>query len=172
MIPFSFQKGNKTSGCEDAPPIATPSYSIVCDGLGGSGATKHSIMEGDNKTPIMRTSGYLGSRIVCDCVNEYYAQNLDELASAIRTQDHSSLLNTFLSGLKNKIETAFDEKMKEWGIEASKSNTLKDFPTTLASSIYMPHSNGITVLAVWAGDSRVYVLEPEKGLRLLSLDDA
>ena len=172
MIPFSFQKGNKTSGCEDAPPIATPSYSIVCDGLGGSGATKHSIMEGDNKTPIIRTSGYLGSRIVCDCVNEYYAQNLAELESAIRTQEHSSLLNTFLSGLKNKIEIAFDEKMKEWGIEASKSNTLKDFPTTLASSIYMPHSNGITVLAVWAGDSRVYVLEPEKGLRLLSLDDA
>ena len=39
MFPFSFQKGNKTAGCEDAPPVSNIRFSVVCDGLGGAGST-------------------------------------------------------------------------------------------------------------------------------------
>lgn len=43
MFPFSFQKGNKTAGCEDAPPVSNIRFSVVCDGLGGAGSTKHKV---------------------------------------------------------------------------------------------------------------------------------
>ena len=59
MFPFSFQKGNKTAGCEDAPPVSNIRFSVVCDGLGGAGSTKHKVEEAG--TVVMRTSGYLGS---------------------------------------------------------------------------------------------------------------
>ena len=48
MIPFSFQKSNKGDECEDALPIADERYSIVCDGVGASGLTKHCL--NDKKT--------------------------------------------------------------------------------------------------------------------------
>lgn len=49
MLPFSFQKGNKAAGCEDAPPVSNIKFSVVCDGLGGAGSTKHKVTP--NKTP-------------------------------------------------------------------------------------------------------------------------
>ena len=58
MFPFSFQKGNKTAGCEDAPPVSNIRFSVVCDGLGGAGSTKHKVEEAG--TVVMRTSGYPG----------------------------------------------------------------------------------------------------------------
>lgn len=172
MIPFSFQKGNKAAGCEDAPPIANLAYSVVCDGLGGAGSTKHTVLEGVPEKPVVRTSGYLGSRIVCDCVNTYYAQSVTGLFAATNDNTRIDNVNGFLLALKEQIVSAFDANIQKWGITRSHSKTLKDFPTTLASAIYYPHSNGVTVLAVWAGDSRVYLLTPKKGLQLLSLDDA
>lgn len=74
--------------------------------------------------------------------------------------------------LIENVIVAFDENMRKWEIKPSHSKTLKDFPTTLASTIYYHYADGVTILAVWAGDSRVYVLTPKKGLQLLSLDDA
>ena len=55
MLPFSFQKGNKAAGCEDAPPVSNIKFSVVCDGLGGAGSTKHKVEEAG--TVVMRTSG-------------------------------------------------------------------------------------------------------------------
>lgn len=172
MIPFSFQKGNKATGCEDAPPIANLAYSVVCDGLGGAGSTKHTVLEGMPEKPVIRTSGYLGSRIVCDCVNTYYAQNINDLFAAANDNLIKDNVSSFLLALKEQIISAFDANIQKWSITRSHSKTLKDFPTTLASALYYPHSNGVTVLAVWAGDSRVYLLTPQNGLQLLSLDDA
>lgn len=172
MIPFSFQKGNKAAGCEDAPPIANLAYSVVCDGLGGAGSTKHTVHEEMSEVPVVRTSGYLGSRIVCSCVDAYYSQNINELFATTIDMNRTDKVNRFLLALKAQINTAFDANMQKLGITPSHSKTLKDFPTTLASAIYYPHPNGVTVLAIWAGDSRVYLLTPKKGLQLLSLDDA
>lgn len=172
MIPFSFQKGNKAAGCEDAPPIANLAYSVVCDGLGGAGSTKHTVLEGMPEKSVVRTSGYLGSRILCECVNTYYADNIHEFFTTINDKNRTSIVNSFLLALKEQIVSAFDANIQKWGITRSHSKTLKDFPTTLASALYYPHSNGVTLLAIWAGDSRVYLLTPKKGLQLLSLDDA
>lgn len=172
MIPFSFQKGNKIAGCEDAPPIANFTYSVVCDGLGGAGSTKHTVLMDGFEAPSVRTSGYLGARIVSSCVDTYYAQNAASLFTTIDEYNRQETISVFLNVLKTKINSQLEEKMQSWGIKPSHSKTLKNFPTTLASAIFVPHARGVTILAVWAGDSRVYVMTPQKGLQLLSLDDA
>ena len=83
LIPFDFQKGNKAAGCEDAPPVTNEKFSVICDGLGGSGSIKHRIIEKDSTTPVNRTSGYLGSRIVAESVVSYYTQNYSQLEEVI-----------------------------------------------------------------------------------------
>lgn len=171
-IPFKFQKSNKGTGCEDAPPKTDCMYSVVCDGLGGAGSTKHTILQDETNIPVVRTSGFLGSRIVSECVAAYYEENAAELFIAINEQNRADNVNGFVGRLKDKISADLKESMQKWGIEPSHSKTLKDFPTTLASAVYHLNANGLTVLAVWAGDSRIYALTPQKGLQLLSLDDA
>lgn len=169
MIPFMFQKGNKSAGCEDSPPVATLHYSIVCDGLGGSGNTKHDVFEDGSEKPTKRTSAYLGSRIVSDCVENFYQSHIGEFIS-------SGLTNGSVESLINEMKVAISDALvaglNKYHIEPIRSRTLKTFPTTLASAVYCPWNGGLRVLAIWAGDSRVYILSPSRGLQLLSVDDA
>lgn len=58
---------------EDAPPKATEQLLIVCDGLGGTGQTKHKI--GDQ----YYTSAYIGSRCVSDAMKKYCDEQQREL---------------------------------------------------------------------------------------------
>ena len=169
MIPFMFQKGNKSAGCEDAPPVATLHYSIVCDGLGGSGYTKHDVFEDGSDKPIKRTSAYLGSRIVADCVKNFFQAHIGEfISSGLST----GTVEPLISAMKTEISNAISAGMDAYNIEPTRSRTAKIFPTTLASAIYCPYNGGLKILAIWAGDSRVYILSPSKGLQLLSVDDA
>lgn len=173
MQPFSFQKGNKVSGCEDSPPIAKKQYSIVCDGLGGSGSTKHSIKE--NGQTVLRTSGYLGSRIVSDIIDVFYDTNYSVFQDAVSQYTiHPEKIQSTIQLLKEQISDGLLRKMSELGIdtEITRSKTLKVFPTTLASALYFKDSYSTKILAIWAGDSRVYSLSPKNGLQLLSMDDA
>ena len=174
LIPFDFQKGNKAAGCEDAPPVTNEKFSVICDGLGGSGSIKHRIIEKDSTTPVNRTSGYLGSRIVAESVVSYYTQNYSQLEEVIfQKLDFKYAVENFLAALKNHINNAFADKISEYNIDTERATkTLKIFPTTLASAIYFIAKNKMYILAIWAGDSRVYILSPSYGLQLLSLDDA
>lgn len=174
IVPFQFQRGNKIAGCEDAPPLTNEKFSIICDGLGGSGSIKHQIIENGSNTPVNRTSGFLGSRIVSESVESYYSKNYSQLAIALaQGHDFNRVATNFLVGLKNQISDSFSKKISEYNIDMSKATkTLKIFPTTLASTLYFKIDEKLYVLAIWAGDSRVYVLNPQNGLQLLSLDDA
>ena len=88
LYPFSFQKEIKPGFCEDAPPVATDRYAIVCDGLGGAGHTKHSLPDEENPgTVTERTSAYLGSRIVADRVERFFAEHWEEWASSGETPE-------------------------------------------------------------------------------------
>lgn len=174
MIPFSFQKGNKSAGCEDAPPVANAKYSVVCDGLGGAGSTKHKVEEAG--ITALRTSGYLGSRVVADSVASFYKSNYELLENALFEQEDytNNKLQMIIENLKNSIMSALSVQMSALGIDPmlTRNKTLKIFPTTLASTLYFQNGGKRKILAIWAGDSRVYVLSPTKGLQLLSLDDA
>lgn len=169
MIPFMFQKGNKSAGCEDSPPVATSHYSIVCDGLGGSGNTKHEVFENGNVEPVKRTSAYLGSRIVANCVDKFYQDHIGEFISSGLS---ASTVEPLILEMKKHISDALEGGLSKYNITPNRSRALKTFPTTLASAIYCPSNGGLKVLAIWAGDSRIYILSPTRGLQLLSVDDA
>lgn len=169
LYPFSFQKEIKPGFCEDAPPVATDRYAIVCDGLGGAGHTKHSLPDEENPgTVTERTSAYLGSRIVAERVERFFAEHWEEWAGPEQTPE----IGVYAGQLKEELDRAIQDCVEKMRIRIPVGKTIKIFPTTLASAVFLPCEEGLTVAAVWAGDSRVYLLTPSKGLRLLSLDDA
>lgn len=168
IVPFLFQKEIKPNACEDAKPIATTQYAIVCDGLGGSGFTKHKIPEGTEGFTI-KTSAYVGSRIVSACVEKFYQEHWEALAAS--DQDIAEIGKS-VESLKGNLEATIQSYVEELQVTLPQSKTIKIFPTTLASAYYLPCGNKLTVVGIWAGDSRIYVLTPSKGLQLLSLDDA
>lgn len=169
LYPFSFQKEIKPGFCEDAPPVATDRYAIVCDGLGGAGHTKHSLPDEENPGAVTeRTSAYLGSRIVAERVERFFAEHWEEWAGPEQTPE----IGVYAGQLKEELDRAIQDCVEKMRIRIPVGKTIKIFPTTLASAVFLPCEEGLTVAAVWAGDSRVYLLTPSKGLRLLSLDDA
>lgn len=169
LYPFSFQKEIKPGFCEDAPPVATDRYAIVCDGLGGAGHTKHSLPDEENPGAVTeRTSAYLGSRIVADRVERFFAEHWEEWASSGETPE----ISVYAGQLKETLDRAIQDYVEKMRIRIPVGKTIKIFPTTLASAVFLPCEDGLCVAAIWAGDSRVYLLTPSKGLRLLSLDDA
>lgn len=169
MIPFMFQKGNKAAGCEDAPPIAGQNYCIVADGLGASGLTKHKVVE--NGIPLVRTSAYLGSRILSESVREFYNANYSVLMDMAEQSDSAAIEGVLLD-LKEYIAASLKSGAEQLQIKELRSRALKIFPSTLASVLYREKEDSITLCCVWAGDSRIYVLSPETGLSQVSLDDA
>lgn len=169
LYPFSFQKEIKPGFCEDAPPVATDRYAIVCDGLGGAGHTKHLLPDEENPgTVTERTSAYLGSRIVAERVERFFAEHWEEWAGPEQTPE----IGVYAGQLKEALDRAIQDCVEKMRIRIPVGKTIKIFPTTLASAVFLPCEEGLTVAAIWAGDSRVYLLTPSKGLRLLSLDDA
>ena len=162
MIPFSFQKEHKIGKCEDAEPVAEPHYSIVCDGLGGAGLTVHTDPKGNK-----HTSAYLGSRIVRDCVLDFFSKAGDSSIGDSSIKDYVSLN---LEKLRDNIKSKLKEEMEKLEPKPNRSKTIKIFPTTLASAVYSYSETKNKILAVWAGDSRVYMLN-RQGLHLLSKDD-
>lgn len=169
LYPFSFQKEIKPGFCEDAPPVATDRYAIVCDGLGGAGHTKHSLPDEENPGAVTeRTSAYLGSRIVADRVERFFTKHWEEWASSGETPE----IGVYAGQLKEELDRAIQDCVEKMRIRIPVGKTIKIFPTTLASAVFLPCEDGLRVAAIWAGDSRVYLLTPSKGLRLLSLDDA
>ena len=169
LYPFLFQKEIKPGFCEDAPPVATDRYAIVCDGLGGAGHTKHSLPDEENPgTATERTSAYLGSRIVADRVERFFEEHWEEWASSGETPE----IGVYAGQLKETLDRAIQDCVEKMRIQIPVGKTIKIFPTTLASAVFLPCADGLRVAAIWAGDSRVYLLTPSKGLRLLSLDDA
>lgn len=169
LYPFSFQKEIKPGFCEDAPPVATDRYAIVCDGLGGAGHTKHLLPDEENPgTVTERTSAYLGSRIVADRVERFFAEHWEEWAGPEQTPE----IGVYAGQLKEELDRAIQDCVEKMRIRIPVGKTIKIFPTTLASAVFLPCEDGLRVAAIWAGDSRVYLLTPSKGLRLLSLDDA
>lgn len=170
--PFSFQIEYKQTGCEDAPPVASVDYSIVCDGLGGSGMQKYDVPSEEGTEPLQRTGAYIGSRVVSDCVTEYFDDNPFSADFPINNSVLLKELQDYTEGLKKKIIEAMNQKKTELGAEPHPAKSMKLFPTTLSAITYFNGENALYNACIWAGDSRIYVLSPTKGLQQLSKDDA
>ena len=175
MIPFGFQIAYRSSGCEDAPPQFNRFYSIVCDGLGGSGSFLHSGIDSDDHMNN-HTSAYIGSRIVCDVVDSFLEKNYEIFRAAVFNEENDNNLEINVLSMTQELKKELDNHLTDFGISDEirgiiENNNLRLFPTTLASAVFFENDGEITVLAIWAGDSRVYLLDPQKGLLQLSRDD-
>jgi hypothetical protein len=150
---------------EDAPPINLEvslknRVISVFDGLGGSGSTIYE-ENGEKKT-----GAYISSRVVATVVLDYF----DNLKNQNTTYEVNA---EFIENLKTQIITALEEKLKLQKYEVSKlkSSLIRTFPTTLALIHCDFEDNKTKLDVIWAGDSRAYVLKPDKGLIQLSKDD-
>ncbi len=123
----------------------------VFDGCGGSGAARYPAMKG-------RTGAFLASRTVSAAWLDWF-EKLPRGAEP----DVGALQEQVLSWLERCEKSAGDRE----DTEKSRKSRL---PTTAASALCSLGRGGVEVLLLWAGDSRVYLLDGE-GLAQLTEDD-
>lgn len=129
----------------------------VFDGCGGAGARKQSCYSG-------RTEAYMASRLVAGAFYDQFRASYpsdmgaEQFALRVLTPAVGQCLKTYQPP---KEDSAFQ-------IRGSMVRTL---PTTAAAAVIRSLDSGaLEVSAIWAGDSRVYILD-EQGLAQLTVDD-
>ena len=126
-------------------------------GCGGAGARKHDCYSG-------HTEAYMASRfcagIFYDCFRENFpcGRSANQVTSEIIAPQIAQKLRTY----------APPKDASEFQIKGSMVHTL---PTTAAAALIQQADHGdILISAIWAGDSRVYLLDAA-GLAQLTVDD-
>lgn len=129
----------------------------VFDGCGGAGARKHAFYSG-------HTEAFMASRLCAGAFYDCFRKNPPEQISPEQY-------------VQEKLTPAVQNCMRcyqpprETGGMTIKGSMVQTLPTTAAAVLLQSVSRGsIKVTAVWAGDSRVYLLD-EKGLAQLTVDD-
>ncbi len=127
----------------------------VCDGCGGLGALKYPSFEN-------KTGAYIAARAVAYALNKWFNDVCEQ-------GKFSNIL--FDSELKEFIqsELGYFSKHSETSIKI-KGSMVRKFPTTIASAFLSVKNCQLNTVSLWAGDSRVYMLD-NKGLAQISVDD-
>lgn len=126
------------------------------DGCGGAGARTHEAYSG-------HTEAYMASRL---CAGAFY----DAFRKLFPCEEPTEqlLVNVFLPEALNRLRAYAPAQDTTLQIRGSIVRTL---PTTAAVAILRQMDpDAVTVSAVWAGDSRIYVLDAH-GLSQLTVDD-
>ena len=165
-VSFGFNLHKIPGQGEDSDPVVRHGRELglvaVFDGMGGAGGTVYETPDGP------RTGAYLASRVAREVVEQRMVALLDpewNLDGAAAAQD-----------LQRSVRSALQERLAELNAPASglRSRLLRALPTTMALAglqRHEPSSDRWTCHLLWAGDSRVYVFEPESGARQLTVDD-
>lgn len=129
----------------------------VFDGCGGLGARKYEVFQG-------HTGAYIASRSVSGAIHDWYHENSEK-----KWENAESLvcsINEYIHKVYKICES--------YGVDKAriKGSMVRKFPTTLALAYAQTDKDeqGIRIHILWAGDSRVYLLD-EKGLAQLTKDD-
>lgn len=128
----------------------------VFDGCGGAGARKHAFYSD-------KTEAYIAARL---CAGAFY----DGFRSAYPCDlpAHQAANEIFAPLALQRLTTNQPPKEESGLITGSMVRTL---PTTAAVALIQQEKNGtVTVSAIWAGDSRVFLLDAN-GLAQLTVDD-
>ena len=127
----------------------------VFDGCGGLGAKNY---------PTFRynTGAYMASRIVSGAVHDWYHDN-----HATVWTDGELLADSINQYIK-KGYAICDSRAK--GNSRIRGSMVRDFPTTCAMALAQLGTDCVNVFCMWAGDSRVYLMD-EYGLAQISEDD-
>ena len=170
---------------EDAPPIAISDHPTrgligVFDGLGGAGGETVELDDGP-----ARTNAWMASRRASDIMLEVYKQLIGRMHTAQSAPNSGDLSGQNVELSENRPPFDFTEELKralhedltryaaEIGAGGSgrlKSKLIKTLPTTMAICMFDLSSREYT--AIWAGDSRVYCLNPNRdvGLQQVTTD--
>lgn len=127
----------------------------VFDGCGGLGARKYDTFQG-------HTGAYIASRIVSGAIHDWYHDNCDKRWK--NKQDLLFSVNGYIQNAYKICEQYATERMK------IKGSMIRKFPTTFAMAYAEYDGEFIIVHILWAGDSRIYLLD-EEGLAQVSKDD-
>jgi serine/threonine protein phosphatase PrpC len=163
---------------EDAQPLVTCGHNGaialgVFDGMGGAGGARY-VFRG-----VERKGAYLASRMARQVAARVAAELLSQPAPDITTTKATS--DEFARNLDEQLRVEFSLAAAELDGEQSKlrSSLVRLLPTTAAIALIWPspqHAGDAPnpphlVTAAWAGDSRIYLLDPTYGLAQLSRDD-
>jgi len=135
----------------------------VCDGLGGAGSTLY-----EDHTGASHTGAYYAARLVNQVIDEYFTQYTG--------MSEERNIETMVSGLQERLRHTVRDKAAALETSPSKlrSSLIKRLPTTMATLSFWPQPADATqyqCCAMWAGDSRGYVLDHAHGLQQLTRDD-
>lgn len=144
---------------EDALPIVmsgngNESFIAVADGLGGAGAAE--VGSRPDGQPI--TSAQVGSEAVIEAIAGFASRRV-------------SISDMTPARITTAIRAKFDEKRSVYHQASFGGSLIREFPTTFASAALLrSDGGGIFVRAIWAGDSRVFVIYPDVGMSVLTRD--
>lgn len=129
----------------------------VFDGCGGAGARKHAYYSG-------KTEAYMASRL---CAGAFYDQFRENHPSKLSPGEVAEQI--FAPAVRLRLR-AF-QPPKTGGDMRIMGSMVRTLPTTAAAAyIQTTRNKGLQVSAMWAGDSRVFVLDAG-GLAQLTVDD-
>lgn len=127
----------------------------VFDGCGGAGARKHAHYSD-------KSEAYMASRF---CSGVFYDQFRETFPADITAEQFVS--EKLMPAVKERLHN-YQPPKAGYEIRGSMVRTL---PTTAAAALIQQNGDGSqTVSAIWAGDSRVYILDAD-GLAQLTVDD-
>ncbi len=130
----------------------------VFDGCGGAGARTHDFYSG-------KTEAYMASRLCSGAFYDLFRSRFPEGMAAAEFAQQVLLPETVARLVQY-------QPPKVPGSIQIRGSMVRTLPTTAAASIVEAQPDGtVKVTAVWAGDSRVYLLD-SRGLAQLTVDDA
>lgn len=139
------------SFCNDAGLLG------VFDGCGGAGARKHDCYGG-------KTEAYMASRI---CAGAFYDCFRERFPGKHIASDLTA--DVFLPQTLQRLKE-YEPSKNESSVQI-KGSSVRTLPTTAAVALMQSAQDGaVSVTAIWAGDSRVYILD-STGLAQLTTDD-
>ena len=127
------------------------------DGCGGAGARKHDYYSG-------HTEAYMASRF---CAGAFY----DQFRRLFPGNHHADTLIKEVFGPQTAQRLLDFEPPKDNTGFQIKGSSVRTLPSTAAVALMQQNNDGsVLVTAIWAGDSRVYILDSQ-GLAQLTTDD-
>lgn len=127
----------------------------VYDGCGGLGARKYESFQG-------HTGAYMAARIVSGAVHDWYHCNHSK-----KWPDAKQLTESIDAYIRAAYDVCAPYALERMNIKGS---MIRKLPTTMALAYAEYEKDSIIVHILWAGDSRVYLLN-EEGLAQLTKDD-
>lgn len=148
MIPGHGEDSFCHSFCDGAGMVA------VFDGCGGAGARKHACFSD-------HTEAYIASRLCAGAFYDYFGSHFPSVAPFSEEELKADAI---------RVLKAHDPVAGGAGFSI-RGSMVRTLPTTIACAIMQRVSNSqMDVSALWAGDSRVYIMDAD-GLAQMSVDD-